>query len=147
MQDNLGRVRRCKCGFQGVLRLVCKGWCTAAGHAITKATGHDSAGIATMHLHTPCLTTFTERGCSLQFSDFDKISRLCNLRHLTDVATGDPSRQEKLCELDSFDSRGHYLFAAPGFRSPLEGLTNLVSLHIEENIPNVTPQHCKCCLC
>lgn len=43
--------------------------------------------------------------------------------------------------MDNSDSSGHYLFAAPGFRSPLEGLTNLVSLHIEENVPNVTPEH------
>lgn len=91
-----------------------------------------------MHLHTPYITTLEIKGCSLQCSDLDKISRLSNLQHLTYDATGGDSYDSY--RQNNFDPDQHRLFAASGFKSPLEGLTNLVSLHIKEEIPNVTPE-------
>ena len=38
-----------------------------------------------------------------------------------------------------YDAGQHRLFAASGFRSPLESLTNLVSLLIDEELLNITP--------
>ena len=106
---------------------------TFAGSVITIAqTFNSSEGIATLHLHTPCITTLEIKGCSLQCSDLDKTSRLSNLQHLTYDATGGNSYD--CYRLKNFDPNQHHLFAARGFKSPLKGLSNLVSLHIEEDI-------------
>lgn len=106
-----------RCQYQRVFRQVCRSWCTAAGgylsptfrilvarclflpakpflwtfagSAITRAQiYHSSEGIDTLHVHTPYVTTLEIKRCSLQCSDFDKISRLSNLQHLTYDATG-----------------------------------------------------------
>ena len=104
------------------------------GQTVTLAKGCHPAGLATMHLRMPGLVTLEARGCALQCKDFDAISQLSQLQHLTYVAghfdPDDPNEQE------DFDPDQH----ARGFNSPLHGLTGLISLHIEEEIPNVTPQ-------
>ena len=43
--------------------------------------------------------------------------------------------------VDYFDITKDYLLAAGEHLSPFAGLSNLVSLHIEEEIPNVLPEH------
>ena len=123
-----------------------------AGAAISKVTGlapkmedkqHVTEALSTMHKHMPHMTSLIVRGLSLRCADLINIGRILTLQHLMYICTyGEHYQNDQQAErLDHFDTTKDYLLAAEEHLSPFAGLSNLVSLHIEEEIPNVLPQH------
>ena len=123
-----------------------------AGVAITQVKGlapdmsdkqQAVEGLSSMHKHIPEMTALTVKGVPLRCADFNTISRIPTLQHLIYICIyfehGTFRQQQD--RGNPYNIARAYLFAADGQRSPLEGLTNLVSLHIEEEIPNVHAEH------
>ena len=123
-----------------------------AGVAITQVKGFAPEmqdkqqaveGLSSMHKHMPEMTALTVKGVPLRCADFNTISRNPTLQHLIYICIYIEHgifRQQQDRD-NPYGITEAYLFAADGQRSPFEGLTNLVSLHIEEEIPNVHAEH------
>ncbi len=96
-----------------------------------------------MHKHMPHMTSLNVKGLPLRCADLMNIGRIQTLQHLMYICTYREHYQDKQQEerVDHFDTTKDYLLAADEHLSPFAGLSNLVSLHIEEEIPNVLPRH------
>jgi len=104
---------------------------------------HVTEALSTMHKHMPHMTSLTVKGLPLRCADLVNIGRILTLQHLTYICTyGEHYQTDQQEErVEHFDITKDYLLAADERLSPFAGLSNLVSLHIEEEIPNVLPQH------
>ncbi len=106
-------------------------------------TQHVSEALSTMHKHMPYMTSLNVQGLPLRCADLVNIGRILTLQHLTYICTYGKHYQsnQQAGRMVHFDVTKDYLLAADEHLSPFAGLSNLVSLHIEEEIPNVLPEH------
>jgi len=104
---------------------------------------HMTEALSTMHKHMPHMTSLIVRGLPLRCTNFVNIGRILTLQHLTYICTYGKHYQsnQQAGRMVHFDVTKDYLLAADEHLSPFAGLSNLVSLHIEEEIPNVLPEH------
>jgi len=104
---------------------------------------HVSEALSTMHKHMPYMTSLNVQGLPLRCADLVNIGRILTLQHLTYICTYGKHYQgnQQAGRMVHFDITKDYLLAADEHLSPFAGLSNLISLHIEEEIPNVLPQH------
>jgi len=102
-----------------------------------------SEALSTMHKHMPHMTSLNVQGLPLRCADLVNIGRILTLQHLTYICTYGKHYQgnQQAGRMVHFDITKDYLLAADEQLSPFAGLSNLVSLHIEEEIPNVLPEH------
>ncbi len=101
----------------------------------------NTVGILSMNKHAPLLTSLTIKGIPLRCADFNTISRFSHIQHLTYICTYKEHWDSDLDRETNFDITRDCLFSGSNQRNPLQGLTNLVSLHIEEEIPNVSTEN------
>lgn len=96
-----------------------------------------------MRKHMPHMTSLTVKGLPLRCADLVSIGTILTLQHLMNICTYGEHYQghQQQERVEHFDITKDYLLAADEHLSPFAGLSNLVSLHIQEEIPNVLPDH------
>ncbi len=99
--------------------------------------------LSTMHKHMPHMTSLIVRGLPLRCTDLVNIGRILTLQRLVYICTyGDHYQQDQQeGRVDHFDITKDHLLAADERMSPFAGLSNLAALRIEQEMPNVSPQH------
>lgn len=92
--------------------------------------GEAVQALETIPQHMPGITSLLLDTVPLKYKHMRQISQLPNLQSLVYSGAGPQG-------FNAFDPGQDCLFSATGQRSPFEGLTNLVLLHIDTRTPNV----------
>jgi hypothetical protein len=99
--------------------------------------------LSTMHKHMPHMTSLIVRGLPLRCTNFVNIGRILTLQRLVYMCPYGDHYQDDQQEgrVDHFDITKDHLLAADERMAPFAGLSNLAALRIEQEMPNVSPQH------